>query len=110
MYIREKKKRKKSFAGPEVSRHLGNPLAADGKIVTTFFLAHKVFFFATGPIKLVLSSTKLVSAGLLGSFRLSDAEGIQTVGGFSLSRVFILFHTSVDSSRAQHSIDAPTDR
>ena len=86
MYIREKKKeRKKSFAGPEVSRHLGNPLAADGKIVTTFFLAHKVFFFATGPIKLVLSSTKLVSAGLLGSFRLSDAEGIQTVGGFSLS-------------------------
>ena len=110
LYIREKKKRKKSFAGPEVSRHLGNPLAADGKIVTTFFLAHKVFFFATGPIKLVLSSTKLVSAGLLGSFRLSDAEGIQTVGGFSLSRVFILFHTSVDSSRAQHSIDAPTDR
>ena len=86
LYIREKKKeRKKSFAGPEVSRHLGNPLAADGKIVTTFFLAHKVFFFATGPIKLVLSSTKLVSAGLLGSFRLSDAEGIQTVGGFSLS-------------------------
>ena len=97
------KKRKKSFAGPEVSRHLGNPLAADGKIVTTFFLAHKVFFFATGPIKLVLSSTKLVSAGLLGSFRLSDAEGIQTVGGFSLSlsRVFILYSTQVLIRRAR---------
>ena len=104
LYIREKKKeRKKSFAGPEVSRHLGNPLAADGKIVTTFFLAHKVFFFATGPIKLVLSSTKLVSAGLLGSFRLSDAEGIQTVGGFSLSlsRVFILYSTQVLIRRAR---------
>ena len=104
LYIREKKKeRKKSFAGPEVSRHLGNPLAADGKIVTTFFFWPTKFSFSPrAPLNLYSPQPNLF---LLGYLALSDCltprEFKQWVDSLSLSRVFILYSTQVLIRRAR---------